>query len=129
MTLFLLRGATLPDPQRVMRGSGKVVRQVRLVSPADLDRPALRDLMDAELARCEIPLGAKRRLIIKSISPVQRPRRPASPLKRRKDSTSIVEVQRGTRIVTSELSKTICTCTIWLATAMMSDFRRLQDER
>jgi hypothetical protein len=77
VTLFFLHGATLPDPQRVMQGSGKVVRQVRLASPADLDRPALRDLMDAELARCEIPFGAKRRLIIKSISPVQRPRRPA----------------------------------------------------
>jgi hypothetical protein len=78
VTLFFLRGATLPDPEHVMRGSGKLVRQVRLASPADLDRPALRGLMEAELARCEIPFGAKRRLMIKSISPAQRPRRPAS---------------------------------------------------
>jgi hypothetical protein len=83
VTLFFLRGATLPDPHRVMQGSGKVVRQVRLASPADLDRPVLRDLMDAELARSDIPFGAKPRLMIKSISPAQRPRRAGDrPLKK-----------------------------------------------
>jgi hypothetical protein len=77
VTLFFLSGASLPDPRRVLRGNGKVVRQVRLTSAANLDEPALVELMETALARCDIDFPARRRLVIKSISPVQRPRRPA----------------------------------------------------
>src|SRR4051812_32701108 len=36
---FLQRGPDLPDPTSVLRGTGKVVRNVRLDRPDDLDRP------------------------------------------------------------------------------------------
>src|SRR3954470_4300392 len=36
---FLQRGPELPDPSSVLRGTGKVARNVPLGEPADLDRP------------------------------------------------------------------------------------------
>jgi len=77
VTLFFLHGATLPDPSKVLKGSGKIVRHVVLDSAADLDKPAIRKLMDRALAACEEPFPAARQLVIKSISARQRARRPA----------------------------------------------------
>ena len=45
VTLFFLQGAALPDPRRLLKGSGKVVRHIVLASAADLDLPAIQDLM------------------------------------------------------------------------------------
>ena len=51
---------------------------------ATLDRPAVRTLMKAALATAKIPLDKRQphRIIIKSISAKQRPRRPAKSAKR-----------------------------------------------
>lgn len=78
VTLFFLHGATLPDPSKVLKGSGKIVRHVVLDSAADLDKPVIRKMMDLALAAAEEPFPAKRQLVIKSISAKQRPRRPAT---------------------------------------------------
>ena len=79
VSLFFFRGADLPDPQKLLKGSGKQVRHIVLDSAADLDKPAVKALMDRALERSANPLdGANRgRIIIKSISARQRPRRPA----------------------------------------------------
>ena len=79
VTLFFLQGAGLPDPERLLKGSGKIVRHIVLASAADLDRPAIRKLMAAALRRAErgIDPTAPGRLVIRSISAKQRPRRPA----------------------------------------------------
>jgi Domain of unknown function (DU1801) len=44
-------GADLPDPAGLLVGRGKVHRHVKLRRPGDLDRPELRTLMAAALAR------------------------------------------------------------------------------
>ncbi len=44
-------GARQADPAGLMEGAGKVHRHVKLRDRADLDRPELRDLMAAALAR------------------------------------------------------------------------------
>jgi len=77
VTLFFLRGAGLPDPQKVLRGGGKIVRNVRLDDAADLDKPVIRALIDVALARAEKPIDTSQRgrLVIRSISEKQRPRR------------------------------------------------------
>jgi len=74
---FLQRGAELPDPTSTLRGSGKVVRNVALDSPADLDRPDVNALIDAALALAATPMNASERgeLVIMSVSAKQRPRR------------------------------------------------------
>jgi len=77
-SLFFLQGAKLPDPTKRLRGSGNVVRHVVLEDVKVLDEPDLRTLIDVALAKAKVPLDPKqpRRLIIKSISAKQRPRRP-----------------------------------------------------
>ena len=80
VSLFFLRcGTTLPDPTKVLRGTGSRVRHIVLTSAADLDRPDVRALMAHALAEADPPIetGAKRRLMIKSVSSRQRPRRAA----------------------------------------------------
>jgi hypothetical protein len=74
---FLQRGPELPDPQRVLRGSGTVVRNVALGSADDLDRPEVRSLIDAAVPLAKAPMAASGggRLVIKSVSAKQRPRR------------------------------------------------------
>ena len=37
VSLFFMRGAHLPDPQKLLKGSGKTVRHVVLADAADLD--------------------------------------------------------------------------------------------
>src|SRR4051812_16096581 len=75
---FLQRGPELPDPGSILRGSGKVARNVELASPADLDRADIRALIDAALNLAAVPMAASdgAELIVKSISAKQRPRRP-----------------------------------------------------
>ena len=79
VTLFFLRGAGLPDPKQLLKGKGKVVRHIVLGSAADLDQPAIQDLMAKALQRAEagIDSNVAGRLVIRSISAKQRARRPA----------------------------------------------------
>ena len=77
VSLFFF-GADLPDPQKLLKGSGKQVRHIVLESAADLDKPAVKALMNRALERSAKPLDSENpgRIIIKSISARQRPRRP-----------------------------------------------------
>ena len=72
--LFFLSGATLPDPKKLLEGSGSRVRSIVLQSDSDLDKPAVRALIKAALKAQPIPPG-EGRLVIRSISKKQRPRR------------------------------------------------------
>jgi hypothetical protein len=78
VSLFFLQGAKLPDPTKRLRGSGNVVRHILLEDIAIFDEPDVQRLINIALARAKVPLDPKqkRRLIIKSISAKQRPRRP-----------------------------------------------------
>jgi hypothetical protein len=76
LSLCFLQGAKLPDPHNLWRGSGNVVRNIRIESPDALDDPKVRQLMDIALNRAKqsIPVNGRHQLIIKSISAKQRPR-------------------------------------------------------
>jgi hypothetical protein len=76
LSLCFLQGATLPDPDRLLRGSGNVVRNIRVECAATLDDPKVLQLMHVALmcAKQPIPAGATHQLIIKSVSAKQRPR-------------------------------------------------------
>jgi hypothetical protein len=65
-------------PKNLLQGSGKCVRHIRLESAAVLDRPAAKALMAHALKRVAVPFNpaVPGRLIIKSVSAKQRPRRP-----------------------------------------------------
>jgi hypothetical protein len=73
-------GTTLPDPHKLLEGSGSQNRFIRLESAATLSRVEVEELIAAAIAQGKRPLpgsgGGK--LIIRSISKKQRPRRKAS---------------------------------------------------
>lgn len=78
VSLFFLRGASLSDPQGLLKGEGTRVRHVVLKDAAVLDEPGVRRLISQALDASPIPIDGRRRrrLVIKSVSPRQRPRRP-----------------------------------------------------
>jgi len=80
VSLFFLQGKGLPDPEKILKGTGNVVRHVVLKSPDALEDPAVKALMEVALERAVVPLNerGKHRLIIKSVSAKQRARRPAA---------------------------------------------------
>jgi hypothetical protein len=60
--LGLIGGATLPDPEGLLAGSGKVHRHVQLSAPEDLRRPGLKQLVLEASAVCRKRLDAATRL-------------------------------------------------------------------
>lgn len=46
VNLGFMYGADLPDPEGLLEGSGKLLRHVKIRSLEDLERPALRKLVD-----------------------------------------------------------------------------------
>jgi hypothetical protein len=77
VTLFFLQGTTVSDPERLLCGTGSKVRHIRLLDPDLLLSPAVRALMLDALNVARVPLSAstRHRIIIKSISTKQRPRK------------------------------------------------------
>jgi hypothetical protein len=74
---FLQRGPEIPDPSGVLRGDGKVVRNLALTDPADLGRADVGALVEAQLALARVPMesASGHQLVIRSVSAKQRPRR------------------------------------------------------
>lgn len=75
--LCFIRGARLLDPHKLLMGSGKQVRFIRVPSVAVLARPEVDALIQAACTDARTPLREHGRgaLIIKSVSAKQRPRR------------------------------------------------------
>jgi len=75
--LCFIRGAGLPDPEKLLLGSGNQTRFIRLESAGVLARPGVRALLAAAIARAKTSPRATGhgRLIIRSVSANQRPRR------------------------------------------------------
>ena len=70
-------GATLPDPHKILLGSGSQNRFVRLETAATLSKPEIMEVMKAAVEQADPPLPSRGRgrLIIRSVAPRQRPRR------------------------------------------------------
>lgn len=59
VTFAFLRGAALPDPEKLLEGTGKGVRHVKLRSVADVKKPAVKKLVveAAKLNKKQPPSG------------------------------------------------------------------------
>ncbi len=70
-------GARLPDPHKLLLGSGASNRFIRLPSAEILSRPEVEELIVAAIAlgKAPLPESGRGKLIIRSISAKQRPRR------------------------------------------------------
>ena len=71
------RGATLPDPQGILEGSGVQNRFIRLDSAGTLEQPEVEALIAAAVAQNRAPFAKSGRgkLYIRSVSKKQKPRR------------------------------------------------------
>jgi len=78
VSLFFLQGRHLNDPAGLLKGSGTVARHVVLNDHNDLDLPEISALINQALATAKITIPPEQvgRIIIKSVSQKQRPRRP-----------------------------------------------------
>jgi len=80
VSLFFARGAKLPDASGILRGSGNQMRHVVLERIDVLGSKAVRELIKVAVETHPTPFGRERgRIIIKSVSAKQRPRRPLEP--------------------------------------------------
>ena len=78
VNLYFLDGALLPDPDKMLKGSGSRVRTLRIDDAAAiLDHPALRTLIAAAAANADSPFDPRRRrrLVIKAVVTRTRSRR------------------------------------------------------
>lgn len=78
VNLYFMYGRSLPDPDKLLQGSGTQGAFIRLDDVTVLDRPAIKSLIDAAISNSDVPLRASGRgyTVVKSISTKQRPRRP-----------------------------------------------------
>jgi hypothetical protein len=78
ISLCFLQGAGLPDPGKRLLGSGNIARHVKLIPLSVLDEREIRELITVGMNRAKVPFDPKqkRKMVIKSISKKQRPRRP-----------------------------------------------------
>lgn len=79
ISLCFFAGDRLPDPDKLLEGSGKIARHIRLGGPEVLDKPAVKALIKAAIAD-SLPLDRtqKNRVVIKAIAKNPRPRRTQS---------------------------------------------------
>ncbi len=78
LNLFFLAGAQLPDPKQLLKGSGAVVRSIRITDAAQLDDPDIDTLISLALLDngWRLDPKAKHQLVIKLASPKRQSRRP-----------------------------------------------------
>ena len=79
-SLFFFKTLPLTDPKKLLKGSGTTTRHLVLTEGAKtLASPGVRALIAQALAKAGHPFasGGKGRIVIKSVSAKQRPRRPA----------------------------------------------------
>ena len=71
------RGSELPDPKGVLRGTGKLIRHIRIAELEDLAEPAVRAFVKQAIARAKRPAtdAPKVRSVVRAI--YARRRRPA----------------------------------------------------
>ena len=75
--LSFYRGATVPDPHRLLLGSGRQNRFIRLQSATMLSHPEIEAILSTAITQANRPLpkSGRGQLIIRSISKTQKPRR------------------------------------------------------
>ena len=84
VNLFFFNGPNLPDPQRLLKGNGNMVRHIRVDRVSLLDDPAVHALMELAIGEADPPLAPRGRgcVIIKAVSKKRRSRSRKSQVKR-----------------------------------------------
>jgi hypothetical protein len=73
-------GSLLPDPQKLLQGSGKWVRHIRIADVRDLKKPAVRQFVKAAIALAERPEAPKTKpdaeSVVRAVYPKRRRPKP-----------------------------------------------------
>jgi len=77
--LYFNRGKELPDPAKLLRGSGKQTRSIHVEGASTLAHPAVVRLVAEAIARNPVPFARTGRgpVVIRSVSATKRRRRPS----------------------------------------------------
>ena len=77
VSLYFSQGPQLPDPKRLLRGSGKQVRFIQVEAASQLAHPDVEALIAATIdqARVPLPSNVKGKLMIRGAAAKQRPSR------------------------------------------------------
>jgi hypothetical protein len=77
--LYFNQGKELPDPEKLLQGSGNQTRSIDVEGASTLARPEVARLIDEAIARNRVPFARAGRgsVVIRSTSAKQRRRRPA----------------------------------------------------
>ena len=75
--LYFIRGPQLPDPKKLLMGSGKQTRFIQVETASRLAHPDVEALIAAAIDQAGVPLASKGRgrLVIRTFPGKQRPRR------------------------------------------------------
>lgn len=75
--LYLMHGPQLPDPKKLLMGSGKQTRFIRVESTRQLAHPDVEALIAAAIDQARVPLATKERgkLVVRTFAGKRRPRR------------------------------------------------------
>ena len=77
VSLYFTHSRKLPDPKKLLMGSGKQARFIRLEAASQLTHPGVEALIAAAIEQASVPLASKRRgmLVIKATAAKKRLRR------------------------------------------------------
>jgi hypothetical protein len=77
VSLYFSQGPQLPDPKRILLGSGKQTRFVQVEAASQLAHPDVEALIAATIDQARIPFPSKGKgsLVVKSAAAKKRPRR------------------------------------------------------
>jgi hypothetical protein len=84
INFFFLQGAKLSDPDGLLHGEGSVVRHILSEDEKTLDRADVKAMMTTAVKMARVPFDetTKYKMVIKSVSAKQRPRRPPVAMKK-----------------------------------------------
>jgi hypothetical protein len=84
VTLYFTHGKKLPDPEKLLQGTGNQGRFLRVENVETLQKPSTKSFLRAatELSKTALAKNGDRYTVIKSISAKQRPRRPSQAAKK-----------------------------------------------
>jgi hypothetical protein len=76
VALWFNRGKELPDPEKVLRGSGKQTRSIELEGASTIARPAVARLIEEAIARSAVPFARTGRgpVVVRSTAALKRRR-------------------------------------------------------
>ena len=99
VSLYFSQGPQLPDPKRILRGSGKQTRFVQVEAASRLAHPDVEALIAAAIDRAKVPLPPRGRgsLIIKSAAANNRPHGKVVPDVKRRGAETVSKPRRQKR--------------------------------